>query len=997
VVEDTSSYINCPNIEIAEHIGRDHMEMCRFTGLDDNEYKKVVAAFETMTCEVTRSLERRRQFLWNSLKFDQINHRRMDIKSAHAKTCEWILQNRRYLDWIDANKLNEHAGLFWIKGKPAAGKSTLMKFTLIQSEQVIKAEAVISFFFHAGGIDLQKSTMGMYRSLLWQLLEKLPKLRCCFDSAGLVRSGYNERWVQGIPQWSLEILKDLFEKAVLKLESQSLVCFIDALDECEESQIRDMVSFFEPLCENAVVACNRLYVCLSSRHYPNITINCGLDLVLERQAGHSQDIIEYLHSKLKIGNSRLANQIRQEVQERAASVFMWVILVVDVLNKEYDSGRIHALRKRLMSIPGDLHQLFGDILTRDESHRNELLLCIQWILFSTRPLTPGELYYAILSGIGSTAFEDLAAEDVEITAEDMQRFILDCSKGLVEVSSLESPTVQFIHESVRDFLLKENGLGELWTDLRSDFRGRSHDILKECCVTYMTIAISSTPGASFPDSKSSNRSFPFLEYAVQNVLRHADQAEERQVPQLDFLEKFDWTNWLRLSDLFSKYRVGRHTANASLVYIFAENDLPNLIEIDPSSSSYFELQHERYGSPLYASIITGSYRALRKFLELEVRRQPNVSLLRRLLNQICWSEMEKDGPPSRSSRRFTFQRGSEALNPILSFCAGILIPFLLAAGKDMRLLCENWRSVVLSAISDRHEGFALEVLEAGINLQTEDTGQLILLEASFKGWEKIVEEILSHGNIDVNIRNSKGMTPLCIAVQQANEEIARLLLNKREVQVDYKDGKGRTLLAIACQTGNIELGRLLLATGKTTVNSTDKFGQSPLTYAASRGYYNIVVLLLQTQEIDVNSKDNSQRAPLSYAAEHGQDEVVALLLANPKTDINSRDRSSWSPLLYAARCGRESVVKLLLLQDKIDANLRCRTGYTSLILAAREGHVEVVKLLLGRDDVNATATTTGGVSALSVSRKLGHEDVVETLLASGKIEDGEVGSAVVTT
>jgi hypothetical protein len=280
------------------------MEMCRFTGLDDNEYKKVVAAFETMTSLVSRSLERRRQFLWNSLKFDQINHRRMDIKGAHAKTCEWILQNRRYLDWIDANKLNEHAGLFWIKGKPGAGKSTLMKFTLIQSERVIKAEAVISFFFHARGIDLQKSTIGMYRSLLWQLLEKLPKLRCCFDSAGLVKSDYSQRLDQSIPQWSLEILKDLFQKAVLKLESQSLVCFIDALDECEESQIRDMVSFFEPLCENAVAACNRLYVCLSSRHYPNITINCGLDLVLERQAGHSQDIIEYLHSKLKIGNSR---------------------------------------------------------------------------------------------------------------------------------------------------------------------------------------------------------------------------------------------------------------------------------------------------------------------------------------------------------------------------------------------------------------------------------------------------------------------------------------------------------------------------------------------------------------------------------------------------------------------------------------------------------------------------------------------------------------------
>ena len=463
VVEDTSSCLNSPTIEIAEHIGRDHMEMCRFTGLDDIEYKKVEAALETMTSKVSRPHERsgrrdqnaakekkkeeRRQFLWNSLEFDQIDYRRTDIKGAHAKTCEWFLRNRCYLDWIDVAKLNQHAGLFWIKGKPGAGKSTLMKFALTQAERTINEKVVISFFFHARGIDLQKSTIGMYRSLLWQLLGKLPMLKCCFDYAGLVKLDDNEHLDWSTPRWSLESLKDLFEKAVLALRLRSLVCFIDALDECEESQIRDMVSFFESLCEKAACSYNRLHVCLSSRHYPNITINRGLDLVLEGQAGHSQDITDYLNSKLKIGPSKLAKQIQQELQEMASGVFMWVVLVVEMLNKEYDGGRIHALRKRLMNIPGDLHELFRDILTRDERHRNELLLCIQWVLFSRRPLTPGELYYAILSGLGSNVIEDLAAEDIEITAEDVQRFILDCSKGLVEVVSSKSSIVQFIHES----------------------------------------------------------------------------------------------------------------------------------------------------------------------------------------------------------------------------------------------------------------------------------------------------------------------------------------------------------------------------------------------------------------------------------------------------------------------------------------------------------------------------------------------------------------------
>lgn len=49
VVDDTSSYLNLPAREIREHIERNHMEMCRFTGPNDTEYKKVARALLRMT------------------------------------------------------------------------------------------------------------------------------------------------------------------------------------------------------------------------------------------------------------------------------------------------------------------------------------------------------------------------------------------------------------------------------------------------------------------------------------------------------------------------------------------------------------------------------------------------------------------------------------------------------------------------------------------------------------------------------------------------------------------------------------------------------------------------------------------------------------------------------------------------------------------------------------------------------------------------------------
>lgn len=69
--------------------------------------------------------------------------------------------------------------------------------------------------------------------------------------------------------------------------------------------------------------------------------------MLEGQEGHSQDITNYLESELEIGKSKIAQQIRRELQEKALGVFMWVVLVVGILNKEHDRGRVHALRRRL--------------------------------------------------------------------------------------------------------------------------------------------------------------------------------------------------------------------------------------------------------------------------------------------------------------------------------------------------------------------------------------------------------------------------------------------------------------------------------------------------------------------------------------------------------------------------------------------------------------------------------------------------------------------------
>lgn len=390
----------------------------------------------------------------------------MTIKNGHAKTCKWLLKMPEYLDWLDINTLIEHHGFLWIKGKPGTGKSTLMKFAHAHARKTMKDRIIISFFFNARGEDLEKSTAGMYRALLLQLLERVPELQCVFDSLGLTALSSS-----GSHQWSIETLKEFFEQAIQLLGHRSLTCFVDALDECEERQIRDMISFFEQLGESALSARIRFQVCFSSRHYPHITISKGLDLILEGQEGHDQDITNYLDSELKIGHGKLAEEIRGDLQKKASGVFMWVVLVVEILNKEHDGGRIYVLRQKLRDIPNDLHELFRQILMRDCYNRDELLLCIQWVLFAKQPLKPEQLYFAILSGVVPEALANGNAD--EITMDVIKKFILNSSKGLAEITKSKAPTVQFIHESVRDFLVQENGLDELFLILEKILKDKA--------------------------------------------------------------------------------------------------------------------------------------------------------------------------------------------------------------------------------------------------------------------------------------------------------------------------------------------------------------------------------------------------------------------------------------------------------------------------------------------------------------------------------------------
>jgi hypothetical protein len=107
----------------------------------------------------TLSDEQRKEMMI-SLHFKQRDARLLTLKSAQAKTCRWMLKSVFYRDWMEAEKLDQHRGFFWIKGKPGAGKSIMMKFLFSEAKRTMKGALVLSFFFNARGEGFEKSTAG---------------------------------------------------------------------------------------------------------------------------------------------------------------------------------------------------------------------------------------------------------------------------------------------------------------------------------------------------------------------------------------------------------------------------------------------------------------------------------------------------------------------------------------------------------------------------------------------------------------------------------------------------------------------------------------------------------------------------------------------------------------------------------------------------------------------------------------------------------------------
>jgi hypothetical protein len=328
------------------------------------------------------------------------------------------------------------------------------------------------FFWHSGSM-MQKTQLGLLQSILHEALQKKPELQNVIFPPE-VQEEASLRWRARLPTaetiWTLRELETAFTN-LIQQPSLKICLLIDGLDEYDGDHVEIAQLFM------GVINSPGVKICVSSRPLiifetlfracPNLRLQ---DLTFD-------DIYFYVKTKLE-GQDEVLRLVQDQPGEfaslineiilKASGVFLWVSLVVKSLIEgltNYD--RMSDLRRRVKEIPDDLSHLYWHMLRSIKpsfylGQAAKLLRIVHTAYLENRVLNLQELSLAEAYEPGAPlprAFGEIRDEEAQSRSKMIEGRVKSRCRGLLEVHSAGSSTllsseVNFLHQSVREFLNK---------------------------------------------------------------------------------------------------------------------------------------------------------------------------------------------------------------------------------------------------------------------------------------------------------------------------------------------------------------------------------------------------------------------------------------------------------------------------------------------------------------------------------------------------------------
>jgi ankyrin repeat domain-containing protein 50 len=381
-----------------------------------------------------------------------MNDCRAQLQRYTPGTCEWILSNTQFRQWISDDK----SSLLQIAGGMGTGKSILMSY-LVDNIQAAHLDAVTcrtpqkvtvcSFFCDDKNI-ARKNGQAILRGLLSQILHQR------HDLLGHATSRISP--IEPV-RWSLLVLWEILESIMLNPITGTVVFVLDAMDECEpDSRSRVLRSIRQFLTQGSHPSSNCIKFLISSR--PNVEImeeigRCSKLISFDSEYQKLERalllVVKEQLDELAI-NGHWTTEIREDLERRIVSKaegnFLWVRLVLQRLKKGRQNKKV--FYQVLDESPKDLDGMYCRILADIETENQECAAQILRILVGVlRPITTMELRLALAIGLHHRTLESV--EDESETA--IERTVRVTLGSLVRI---HGHTVHLVHQSAKDFLLR---------------------------------------------------------------------------------------------------------------------------------------------------------------------------------------------------------------------------------------------------------------------------------------------------------------------------------------------------------------------------------------------------------------------------------------------------------------------------------------------------------------------------------------------------------------
>lgn len=263
-----------------------------------------------------------------------------------------------------------------------------------------------------------------------------------------------------------------------------------------------------------------------------------------------------------------------------------------------------------------------------------------------------------------------------------------------------------------------------------------------------------------------------------------------------------------------------------------------------------------------------------------------------------------------------------------------IVELLLTYNANINAQDRNYQNVLHVLAAD--EASDTEVYMEALGKATKKHGRI-------PRWGTEMVQLLLRTNIDVELQDDRGRTPLHWAAITGKEDFLSLLLTRPQgprANVHACNHRRKTALHLAAESGHLETCRLLLDYGANVMAKSDG-AWTPLHNAAEKGHSSVVQMLL-TKGANINATTSSGMTALHWASHNGHLATVETLVNDSRAHLNPRDAFESTPLLRAAQYQRKEVVRYLahhifsdrlLSSDAIDA---CR-GFRGAVVDFEAG------------------------------------------------------------